>query len=108
MKKKSSLGKEMPLHFKREYRTEQSELFSIFDVGGKDCLGRIDVHYLPDNFVTGLCCLFNQTSDEEVMHILHAFDELVVNMADLKDGNFQMEVYSVGSRRAFGTKKRRA
>lgn len=88
--------------FIREYRTPHSEVYSIFIDEHEDVDGRIDIHYLTDGSVTALLSLYKEFSDEDVDVVLTAIDDKIVNMADIEDGNFTIEVYTITNRRGFG------
>lgn len=88
--------------FIREYRTPNSEVYSIFIDEHEDVDGRLDLHYLNDGSVTGLLSLYKEFSDDDVTVVLAAIDDKIVNMADIDSGNFLIEVYTVTNRRGFG------
>jgi len=88
--------------FIREYRTPYSEVFSIYIDDNEEVDGRLDLHYLNNDLVTGLLCLYKDYSDEDVSVIIEAIDDKIVNMADVDKGNFTIEVYTVENRRGFG------
>ncbi len=88
--------------FIREYRTPNSEVYAIYIDEHEDVDGRLDIHYLHDNSVTGLLSLYKEFSDEDVAVLLDAIDDKIVNMADIENGNFMIEVYTVTNRRGYG------
>ncbi|MDX9791303.1 MAG: hypothetical protein RBT61_10770 [Candidatus Kapabacteria bacterium] len=88
--------------FVREYRTPNSEVYSIFIDEHEDVDGRLDLHFLPDGSVTGLLSLYKEFSDDDVTVVLAAIDDKIVDMADIEAGNFFIEVYTVTNRRGFG------
>ena len=88
--------------FIRDYRTPNSEVYSIFIDEHEDVDGRLDLHFLPDGSVTGLLSLYKEFSDDEVTVVLTAIDDKIVDMADIEAGNFFIEVYTVTNRRGFG------
>lgn len=88
--------------FIREYRTPNSEVYSIYIDEHDDVDGRLDLHYLVNGNVTGLLSLFKEISDEDVAVVLAAIDDKIVEVADIDAGNFFIEVYTVSNRRGFG------
>ena len=88
--------------FIREYRTPNSEVYSIFIDEHEDVDGRLDLHYLNDGSVTGLLSLYKEFSDDDVTVILTSIDDKIVDTADIDSGNFFIEVYTVANKRGFG------
>lgn len=88
--------------FIRNYRTANSEVYSIFIDEHDDVDGRLDLHYLSDGRVTGLLSLYKEFPDDDILVVLQAIDDKIVDMADIDAGNFTIEVYTVTNRRAFG------
>lgn len=93
------------IDFLREYRTSHSEVYSVYLDEHEDIDGRLDLHYLDANNVTGLLCLYKEYPDEDIVILLQAIDDKIVNMADIDKGNFTIEVYTVTDKRAFGTQR---
>lgn len=88
--------------FIREYRTPNSEVYSIFIDEHEDVDGRLDLHYLNNGGVTGLLSLFKEFSDDDVSVLLSAVDDKLVDAASIESGDFVIDVYTVTNRRGFG------
>lgn len=88
--------------FLREYRTPFSEVYSIYIDDNEDVDGRLDVHYLNDNGVTALLCLYKEFSEEDVQVLLEAIDDQIINMTDIENNNLFFEVYTVSNKRGYG------
>ena len=89
--------------FIREIRTPFSEVYSIFIDESDDLDGRLDLHYLDNNTVSSLLSLFKEFSEEQILILLEAIDDQIVNMTDIDKGNFYIEVNTVTKRNAYGT-----
>lgn len=90
-------------NFIREIRTPYSEAYSLFIDENEDIDGRLDIHYLENNNVSALLSLFKTFSEDQILILLEAIDDQIVNMADIDKGNFYIEVNTVTNRNAFGT-----
>lgn len=88
--------------FIREFRTPSSEVYSIYVDEHEDLDGRLDLHYLNDGRVTGVLSLYKSYNDDDVMALLAAIDDKIVDASELGDGKFIIEVYTVTERRGFG------
>lgn len=92
--------------FVREVRTAYSEVYSLYIDENEEIDGRFDVHYQENGDVTALLSLFKDLSEDDVLVILDAIDDQIVNMADIEKGNFYVEVNTVAKRNAYGTNQK--
>lgn len=93
--------------FIREIRTPYSEVFSLYIDENEDIDGRLDVHYLDNDNVTALLSMFKKCNEEDIQILLSAIDDQIINMADIENGSFYIEVNIVTSRNAYGTNLKR-
>jgi len=93
---------ETKFEFIREIRTPYSEVFSLYIDENEEVDGRLDIHYLNNDNVTALLSLFKNYNEEDILILLSAIDDQIINMADIEKGNFYIEVNTVGKRSAYG------
>ena len=76
--------------FEREYRTETSEAYSLWEDDG--LVGRVDLHYQGTNVYASLCTTAD-ADEERIQAIIDAVDERLVMTADPLREDFIVTVW---------------
>lgn len=92
--------------FIRQIRTLTSEVYTIFIDDNEDVDGRLDIHYINDNYVSALLSLYKDFNDDDINVLLTAIDDQIINTADIDKGNLYIEVNFVSKVNGYGKAKK--